>query len=345
MLGFMEHKIVIDNHRRANAWIGAQNHSQKFGNRFKKKIRIVLILETNFGEPDNNVGTSNRISDVDLRWSREDVPGDVIDMPTHDQHSENMEEDYMDTLEEDEEFDDVDSDWMLVVMKQRVSSRIRNRKARATVPAGTLTSLSPPLKKDKEVKQRCYLYMEGISAVGPSNDVVIELSSFLGTLARNETLCPLNIEKWKLMDTIDDMWDYTKKKYDILEISVRWTLKTGQESWRRSKFDLKEHHFDAYANDQIRMENKPADVPTSQFKELLKYWNLEKFQKMSKTNSENRKKLKNPHTVGKKSFALVLNDLAEMKNIEMQQKEDGNETIDAFSFVMGSEHPGRLRLY
>ena len=34
-------------------------------------------------------------------------------MPTHDQHSENMEEDYMDTLEEDEEFDDVDSDWMV----------------------------------------------------------------------------------------------------------------------------------------------------------------------------------------------------------------------------------------
>ena len=29
----------------------------------------------------------------------------------------------------------------------------------------------------------------------------------------------------------------------------------------------------------------------------------------------------------------------------MQQKEDENKTVDAFSFVMGSEHPGRLRLY
>ncbi|KAH0661722.1 hypothetical protein KY284_026653 [Solanum tuberosum] len=34
-----------------------------------------------------------------------------------------------------------------------------------------------------------------------------------------------------------------------------------------------------------------------------------------------------------------------MENIEMQQNEDGNETIDAFPSVMGSEHPGRLRLY
>jgi len=29
----------------------------------------------------------------------------------------------------------------------------------------------------------------------------------------------------------------------------------------------------------------------------------------------------------------------------MQQNEDGNETIDAFASVMGSEHPGRVRLY
>ncbi|WMV20093.1 hypothetical protein MTR67_013478, partial [Solanum verrucosum] len=67
--------------------------------------------------------------------------------------------------------------------------------------------------------------------------------------------------------------------------------------------------------------------------------------KMSKANSENLKKLKNPHTVGKKRFALVRNDLVEMENIEMQQNEDGNETIDAFASVMGSEHPRRLRLY
>uniref|UniRef100_A0A3Q7IUW2 Uncharacterized protein n=1 Tax=Solanum lycopersicum TaxID=4081 RepID=A0A3Q7IUW2_SOLLC len=79
------------------------------------------------------------------------------------------------------------------------------------------------------------------------------------------------------MDTNDDLWDCTKEKYDIPKIGVRWTLKTVQEAWRRRKFYLKTHHFEAYANDQIRMENKPNDVPTSQFKELLKYWNSKKF--------------------------------------------------------------------
>ncbi|KAH0725237.1 hypothetical protein KY284_001102 [Solanum tuberosum] len=72
------------------------------------------IGDTFFGEPDNDIGPSNGIPDVhvDLRWSREDVLGDAIDMPTHDQHSEYMEED-MDTSKVGEDFDDVDWDWIV----------------------------------------------------------------------------------------------------------------------------------------------------------------------------------------------------------------------------------------
>ena len=46
--------------------------------------------------------------------------------------------------------------------------------------------------------------------VGPIDDVVIELSSFLGTLARNATLCPFDILDWRSMDSKNDLWDYTK---------------------------------------------------------------------------------------------------------------------------------------
>ncbi|XP_075088605.1 uncharacterized protein LOC142170609 isoform X2 [Nicotiana tabacum] len=76
---------------------------------------------------------------------------------------------------------------------------------------------------------------------GPTEAVVLEFGSFLGTLARNTTLCPLDILDWRKMDTKEDIWEYTKK--------------------------------------------------------------------MSKTNIENRKKLKNPHTAGKRSFALVRSKL------------------------------------
>ncbi|XP_016471437.2 uncharacterized protein LOC107793573 [Nicotiana tabacum] len=105
---------------------------------------------------------------------------------------------------------------------------------------------------------------------------------------------------------------------------------------------------------------------------------------MSKTNIENRKQLKNPHTVGKIFFAIVRNELekekntsdplslreffvatrsrkpgrsyndsdedttsklAEMEKIEAQQSEDGSNFVNAFAAVMGPEHSGRLRLY
>ena len=46
--------------------------------------------------------------------------------------------------------------------------------------------------------------------VGLTNDVVIELSSFLRTLARNATICPFDILDWRSMDTKNDLWDYTK---------------------------------------------------------------------------------------------------------------------------------------
>ncbi|XP_060209187.1 uncharacterized protein LOC132636365 isoform X2 [Lycium barbarum] len=220
--------------------------------------------------------------------------------------------------------------------------------------------------------------------VGPSEDDVTELSSFLGTLARNTTLCPLDIYDWRKVNTKKDLWNYTKEKYDIPDIAKKWTLGRIQNAWRRRKRDLKKIHFEPYANDEIRMEKRPDDVPASQFKELLKYWNSEKAQKMSKINVENRKKLKNPHTVGKKSFAIVRNELAkemetsdplsleeifvatrkrkpgrsykdsdedttskiaEMVNIETQQNEDGNESINAFVSVTVPEHSGHLRLY
>lgn len=46
--------------------------------------------------------------------------------------------------------------------------------------------------------------------IGPTDEVVTELSSFQGTLVRNATLCPFDILKWRNMDTKKDLWDYTK---------------------------------------------------------------------------------------------------------------------------------------
>jgi len=38
---------------------------------------------------------------------------------------------------------------------------------------------------------------ENNQPIGPTDDVVAELGSFLDTLARNATFCPLNVFNWR----------------------------------------------------------------------------------------------------------------------------------------------------
>nr|XP_025888684.1 uncharacterized protein LOC101265957 [Solanum lycopersicum] len=169
--------------------------------------------------------------------------------------------------------------------------------------------------------------------VGPTDDVVIEVSSFLGTLARNATLCPFDILDWRSMDTKNDLWDYTKGKYIIPEAAYHWAMVTIRDAWRRHRSDLKLNYYDPYDNDAVRMAKKPGHIPECQFRELLKYWNSEKFKKMSETNAKNRKKMMNPQTTGKKSFALVRNKL-----------EKDKETVSSKDLfvVTRTRKPGRL---
>lgn len=114
--------------------------------------------------------------------------------------------------------------------------------------------------------------------MGPTNVVVTELGSFLGTLARNAMLCPLNIHNWKNMDRKNDLWDCTQEKYDIPDSAKKWALDGIKNARRKYKNDLYQKHYKAYDNDDLRMANKSKDVSESDFKDLLKYWNSEKVQ-------------------------------------------------------------------
>ncbi|XP_060185066.1 uncharacterized protein LOC132614599 [Lycium barbarum] len=67
------------------------------------------IGDTFWREPNDDIGPSIRLDDGDIRWSREDVPADVVDIPSNAQHSEDT---IMETSKEEDEFDDTDWDWM-----------------------------------------------------------------------------------------------------------------------------------------------------------------------------------------------------------------------------------------
>ena len=46
------------------------------------------IEETFWREPNDDIGSSERLVDVDVRWSREDFPVDIIDAPSIAPHSQ-----------------------------------------------------------------------------------------------------------------------------------------------------------------------------------------------------------------------------------------------------------------
>ncbi|KAG5595471.1 hypothetical protein H5410_036703 [Solanum commersonii] len=62
-----------------------------------------------FNIGDEQVEDFIKLSDVDMRWSREDIPFDVVDMPSDPQFSEDT---TMGTSKEEDDFDDTDWDWM-----------------------------------------------------------------------------------------------------------------------------------------------------------------------------------------------------------------------------------------
>ncbi|KAH0715009.1 hypothetical protein KY284_007914 [Solanum tuberosum] len=67
------------------------------------------IEESFWRETNDDIGSSERVLDVDIRWSREDLLVDIIDLPALAQHSEDV---TMKTSEEEDDFDDTDWDWM-----------------------------------------------------------------------------------------------------------------------------------------------------------------------------------------------------------------------------------------
>ncbi|KAK6796469.1 hypothetical protein RDI58_004170 [Solanum bulbocastanum] len=67
------------------------------------------IEESFWRETNDDIGSLEKVLDVDVRWSREDLPIDIIDLSTLAQYSEDV---TTETSKEKDDFDDTDWDWM-----------------------------------------------------------------------------------------------------------------------------------------------------------------------------------------------------------------------------------------
>lgn len=213
--------------------------------------------------------------------------------------------------------------------------------------------------------------------IGPTKGACRELSRFLGTVAKDSILAPLNYCDWSKFPSRlkAKIWDYALEKYMIPEEGCDYVMTTVNTLWCVHKSRVKKQHYYAFDNDDDRWKNRPETMSDQQFLDLLQYWNMEEIEDESLTNRSNRLMYDDPHTLGPTSMACLRYELQQQdpnkqspsqaqvyknsrkrnpekeyitnpdkakeninKMMELQEKQSGEEsTKDPYDEVMGKD--------
>nr|XP_017228755.1 PREDICTED: uncharacterized protein LOC108192725 [Daucus carota subsp. sativus] len=182
---------------------------------------------------------------------------------------------------------DIDEDDVEVAVPQRMRAKTRMDKVHT-----------------RSFDKRIVIEMnDDFQPIAENDKVLSELSSFLGTLAKR--CVPLTYVTWRHVpkNLRQTMWNYVKARYVIPDELENWVIETIHSSWKTYKSRTKAGLFTAYENDEMRLENRPDDIPLETLKMLLDYWNDESIQEKARKNSNARKHYVDTHTLGPKSLA------------------------------------------
>ncbi|KAG1354665.1 hypothetical protein COCNU_07G007770 [Cocos nucifera] len=166
-----------------------------------------------------------------------------------------------------------------------------------------------------------------------------KLSNFLGTIARDGHLAPLNFIDWRAMPhgSKEKMWQLVELKFDIDPIGKDWVLKSLGTKWRNWKAELKAAHYDTHKTDEEWLADCDKMVVTDQWPFLVAYCSSKRGKAHSNTNRANRVHLRFGHTSGTKSFALREEE-SQLHEQARQQAKSSHGSIDwdfVFFQVMG----------
>ncbi|XP_043720971.1 uncharacterized protein LOC122668476 [Telopea speciosissima] len=143
-------------------------------------------------------------------------------------------------------------------------------------------------------------------------DYGAEFFTFCGTLARSPTLLPLDYHDWRviLKHYKEDTWNRIKKTYNVPDLAQRVVFMRIDHSWRDYKGELKKVTEEKYPN----LLNAPrpinlVEIPETQWEYLIGRWTSSDWQDKSTKNKESRSKQTMSHTVGRRGFAQVAEDI------------------------------------
>ncbi|VAH81881.1 unnamed protein product [Triticum turgidum subsp. durum] len=146
------------------------------------------------------------------------------------------------------------------------------------------------------------------------------LGDFLGSLARNGSLCCLSYKDWRLLKTktnVKAILDQVKMRFLYPPRMEKYILKIIGDRWRQHKSDLKAMYFDEKKSTKANCNNKPNSVTPDQWRSLVNHWTTQKAKGISATNRNNCSMRKSTHTSGTKSFPRKRE---EMKDADPEKK-------------------------
>ncbi|XP_057417491.1 uncharacterized protein LOC130711771 isoform X2 [Lotus japonicus] len=182
-----------------------------------------------------------------------------------------------------------------------------------------------------------------------------KLASFLGIIARNPQLTPLNIKDWRAFDKNEKnkLVELVRKKFSIPKHGEEFVKKSLGKKWKDYKCDLKNMYMTMYKTRYNLLKNRPNHIPSDQWTDLVSYWLSDKAKKRSQANKSNRTKQIMPHTGGSKSIGTLMDEkakdgieptLAEVFMLTHKKRKDGRpldeesaKTVDVIQEKLNNE--------
>ncbi|KAK5771366.1 hypothetical protein PVK06_047568 [Gossypium arboreum] len=132
------------------------------------------------------------------------------------------------------------------------------------------------------------------------------LAGYLGIIARNANLLPINYESWHNMpDSNKNQALSNIKDRFALEVSDAYIKKALGKKWRDNKSILKKEYFKKPISLEEKLQNVPPGMLRYQWEDAVRFWNSKKGEDRERVGTSSRQKQKFTHTAGSKSFACV----------------------------------------
>ncbi|RZC63547.1 hypothetical protein C5167_025318 [Papaver somniferum] len=132
---------------------------------------------------------------------------------------------------------------------------------------------------------------------------------------------------WNLQDdnAKDWLWAELKDLFVVDECHKQGTLSIAGGIFKDKKGKWKRKHYKLTNTHAMNLKDKPNSLTDGQWKSLVKLWDSEAHQTLSKKNAISRSQQKTKHTMGRKNYSRC--------EAEMAQENGGNPPTDGDVFI------------